>query len=97
MPDSKTIIETVAEFYGVTPDQLYGESRHKTSAMARNMAIYLLLQTNLTGESIAKIFNRDHTTVFHARKRIEQLIAVIGGSVAGEADYLKRKVGLNGQ
>ncbi|MDE8442622.1 helix-turn-helix domain-containing protein, partial [Klebsiella pneumoniae] len=66
------ILSTVAQYYGVTVDDLRGSSRAQQYAIARHVAMYLCRDlTDLSLPKIASIFgNRDHSTVLYANKKI---------------------------
>jgi len=72
-----TIMAVVAEFFGVTMDELCGPGKTKALAQSRQIAMYLCRE--LTGLSLPKIGaqfgNRDHTTVMYADRKINQLLA----------------------
>ena len=74
LPSSDVIIREVCKFYGIEDAALRGQSRVKDTAVARQVAMYLIRsQTNLSLNDIGREFNdRDHTTVLHAIKRIEK-------------------------
>ncbi len=67
------IFKVVAENYGVSVDEIKGQKRNASIAMARHMCIYLVRNnTNLSLEDIGKRFDRDHSTVISSIKRIEE-------------------------
>ena len=70
------IMHTVATFYALEPRRLSESSRQRQIARPRQIAMYLCKQ--LTPRSLPEIGRqfggRDHTTVLHALKRIEQLM-----------------------
>ncbi|MFR1318645.1 MAG: helix-turn-helix domain-containing protein [Peptostreptococcus anaerobius] len=70
------IKETVADAYNVTVEELDSKKRSKNIAFPRQVAMYLA--RNLLDKSLPKIGEefggRDHTTVMHAIKRIEDEI-----------------------
>nr|QOV08926.1 Chromosomal replication initiator protein DnaA [uncultured Actinomycetes bacterium] len=72
-----TIMEVTATFFGVTMDDLCGNSREKDFVSARQMAMYLCRElTDLSLPKIGQAFgNRDHTTVMHADRKIRTLMA----------------------
>jgi chromosomal replication initiator protein len=74
LPSSDVIIREVCKFYGIEENALRGQSRVKDTAVARQVAMYLIrAQTNLSLNDIGREFgNRDHTTVLHAIKRVEE-------------------------
>ena len=75
MPTSDVIIEEVCNFYNIENSALRGQGRTKDTALARQVAMYLIREmTNLSLKEIGKEFeNRDHTTVLHSIERIEKL------------------------
>lgn len=70
------IIEAVAEFYKLKPADLKGTRRDKTTALARQMAMYLLREEiNLSLPHIGKLLGgRDHSTILHGCERIARLL-----------------------
>ncbi len=68
------IINAVAAYYKITPDDLYGQSRIAAIALARQIAMYICReQTNLSLPKIGQLFGgRDHTTVMYAQKKITE-------------------------
>jgi chromosomal replication initiator protein len=68
------VLEAVAGSFNVTPDDLRGRKRDRSTARARQVAMYLLKQA--TPCSLAEIGlemgNRDHSTVIHACRKIAQ-------------------------
>ncbi|MEM9250183.1 MAG: chromosomal replication initiator protein DnaA [Pseudomonadota bacterium] len=77
--DRKVSIEeiqrTVAEHYNMRLSDMVGPKRHRTVARPRQMAMYLAKK--MTSRSLPEIGRRfggrDHTTVMHAVKRVEEL------------------------
>jgi len=70
------IINTIAAYYQISADEIYGQSRTSGVAHARQIAMYLCReQTNLSLPKIGQLFGgRDHTTVMYAcRKVAEQM------------------------
>lgn len=72
-----TIMAVVADFFGVTMDELCGPGKTKALAQSRQIAMYLCRElTDLSLPKIGQTFgNRDHTTVMHADKKIRNEIA----------------------
>ena len=67
-----TIAEKVCNYYQVKYGQLMSKYRGEEVTLARQMTMYLTKEkTNLNGEEIAKIFNRDRTTVLHSISKIK--------------------------
>jgi chromosomal replication initiator protein len=72
---AETILQETAKYFGFRREDLSSKSRSRPLTTARHIAMYLLRE--LTGLSLIKIgelFDRDHTTVMHGIKRIEQLM-----------------------
>ncbi|MBD8507021.1 chromosomal replication initiator protein DnaA [Hoyosella sp. G463] len=77
-PDSRsleitaaTIMTTVAEYFGITMDELCGPGRTRAVAQARQIAMYLCREmTDLSLPKIGQAFGRDHTTVMHADRKV---------------------------
>ena len=71
------IMEVTATIFGVTMDDLCGNSREKSFVHARQMAMYLCRElTDLSLPKIGAQFgNRDHTTVMHADRKIRTLMS----------------------
>jgi chromosomal replication initiator protein len=80
------VIETVANSFQLTPADLKSRKRDRATALARQVAMYLLKQT--TNCSLAQIGlelgNRDHSTVIHASQKI--------ASDMDNDPYLQRKI-----
>jgi chromosomal replication initiator protein len=69
------IVEKTAEFYSVTPEDILGKGKTKNIAAARQMTTYLIRKlTTLTLEEIGGVMNRDHTTILHSIRKIEESI-----------------------
>ena len=80
------IIEVVAYSFQLTPADLVGRKRDKETALARQVAMYLLRQeTKYSLEQIGdELGGRDHSTVIHACAKIADNI--------GSSPDLKRKI-----
>ena len=70
------IMNETASFFGVTVDDLLGNSRTKQLATARQIAMYLCRElTELSLPRIGEEFGgKDHTTVLYAERKISQLM-----------------------
>ena len=90
---AKKIIEVVADFYNVVPEDLLKQSRKKEYVHPRQIAMYIIrreLETSLP--SIGELFGgRDHTTVIHAVDKIERNIKEKSG-LKQEIDLIKDRV-----
>ena len=73
---SATIMAQTASYFGLTLEDLRGSSRSRVLVNARQIAMYLCRElTSMSLPEIGKEFNKDHTTVMHANKKIGQLMA----------------------
>jgi chromosomal replication initiator protein len=69
-------MKRVCVAFGVTEKELLGASRLRNVLVPRQVAMYLARE--LTGLSLPRIgatFGRDHTTVLHACRKVEEAIA----------------------
>jgi chromosomal replication initiator protein len=73
---SDLIMRETAAAYDVTVEDLIGPSRRRPLVVARQVAMYLHRElTDLSLPRIGEIFGgRDHTTVLHAQRKIEELM-----------------------
>ena len=71
------IIGHTAAYFGLTLDDIAGTSRSRTLTTARQIAMYLCRElTDLSLPKIGQEFGgRDHTTVMHAKKKIQTQMA----------------------
>lgn len=71
------IMGQTASYFGVTIEQLCGPDRSRPMVEARQIAMYLCRElTDLSLPKIGEAFGgRDHTTVMHANKKIQGLMA----------------------
>jgi chromosomal replication initiator protein len=66
------ILSVVAKKNGLSPDDLKSKKRQDNIAKARHVAIYITRNlTNLPLQTIAKIFNRDHSTIMSSIDKVE--------------------------
>ena len=84
IPDGSTpeitveqIMQVTSEYFGVSVDDLRGQSRSRVLVNARQVAMYLCRElTDLSLPRIGQAFGgRDHTTVMHADRKIRQQMA----------------------
>jgi len=75
LPTVDTIIEETAKYYMLSPEDIKGKRRTRDTARARQIAMFLVRKlTNLSLQDIGSIFEKDHSTVIFALRRIEQYI-----------------------
>ncbi len=95
-PSLQSIIESVTRFYDVKLTDLLSKRRHKSIAMPRQVCMYLARKhTRFSLEEIGGYFGgRDHTTVMHAVRTIEEKAGLDGKLQAEvgriEQDLLQR-------
>jgi len=66
------VMEIVANYFGLSVDDLVCKSRVGALVEARSIAMYLCRRmTELSYPEIGKLFNRDHTTVLAAFRKVE--------------------------
>ena len=66
------ILSVVAKKNGLSPDDLKSKKRQDNIAKARHVAIYITRNlTNLPLQTIAKNFNRDHSTIMSSIDKVE--------------------------
>jgi chromosomal replication initiator protein len=69
------IVEKTAAFYSLSPEDILGKGKTKNIAAARQIATYLMRKlTTLTLEEIGNVLNRDHSTILHSIRKIEESI-----------------------
>ena len=73
LPTVDTIIDETAKYYMLTPEDLKGQRRTRDTALARQIAMFLIRKlTNLSLKDIGALFEgRDHSTVLSSIRRIE--------------------------
>lgn len=88
-----TIMAVVAQYYGLTIEQLCSSSRSANITMARHISVYL--GDKLLGRSLCAMgrdINRDHTSVLNGRRRIIKLV-FNNPQVAETIDIITAKLG----
>ncbi|MFN2113374.1 MAG: chromosomal replication initiator protein DnaA [Anaerolineales bacterium] len=81
MPEAREIepdriLKTIAQEYGLTMDELIGQSRSQRVAFPRQVAMYMLREeSDLSLPKIGEILGgRDHTTVMYGHEKITDLL-----------------------
>ncbi len=87
------IQKCVAEYYGMKQADLLSERRQRAIARPRQTAMWLckLLTTRSLPDIGRRFGGRDHTTVLHAVRRIEELKA-IDAPLSADVEALTRKL-----
>jgi len=72
LPTPSLIITQVCKFYNLDESVIRGTQKNKGTAEARQIAMYLIRKlTNLSLPDIGKEFDRDHSTVLYAIRKVE--------------------------
>ncbi len=76
VPTPDVIITETARYTGLTPEDIRGQRRSKNTAMARQVAMYLIRRlTNLSLVDIGEEFDhRNHSTVLSSIRKVEDLL-----------------------
>ena len=71
------IAETVADYYNMPKELIYGKSRKREISDARQLVMYLAkTQAQMSSTSIGAKLDRTHATVLHACTQIEQRMSI---------------------
>lgn len=69
------IFSSVYQHYGIKKEDLISSKRNKEIAYARHICIYLIREvTEMSLPNIAKIFNRDHSTIMNSIDTIQRKV-----------------------
>ena len=87
------IIDAVVKRYSVKVSDLQGKKRNQSISLPRQVSMYLARRmTNLSLEEIGGYFGgRDHTTVLHAERKIEEMLRT-DASLQGALQALEQEV-----
>lgn len=87
------IINTVADYYNLTQQQITGRIRTNQIAMARHIAMYLIrILLDVPFLKIGALFGgKDHSTVMNAVKKVEKSLKLDNG-VAAAVDQLEKRL-----
>ena len=86
------IRDFISRQFKVSVNDLRSKSRKQTISFPRQVSMYLArLLTEQPLSDIGKAFNRDHSTVVHSIRVINEAI-VRNGSVRGQVDHLAKKL-----
>ena len=73
----ESIAETVADFYNLPTELIYGKSRKREISDARQLVMYLAkTEGQMSSPSIGAKLDRTHATVLHACTQIEQRMSI---------------------
>ncbi len=86
------IISLITRHFNVSRDELRSNSRKRTVTLPRQIAMYLArIYTDETLEAIGREFKKDHATVSHAIKKIEEGFKK-NTKIKHQIEYLKEQV-----
>lgn len=86
------IVDTVADFYHIDTDAIYGKSRKREINDARQMLMYLAkTEAQMSSTNVGLRLSRNHATVLHACKQIEERMSV-EEQLREEVQQLKQKL-----
>ena len=90
------IVDIVADHFSLTPQEIYSKNRSNKIAYPRQIAMYMCRRyLNMSLVDIGKaIGGKDHTTVMHALKKIEDDIAKNDATLQNILDVLVKKLNL---
>ncbi|MBQ7690807.1 MAG: chromosomal replication initiator protein DnaA [Muribaculaceae bacterium] len=71
------MVETVADFYHIDAEDIYGKSRKREISDARQVLMYFAKTIgNMSSTTVGLRLSRNHATVLHACKQVEQRMSV---------------------
>lgn len=74
MPKPDRIAQVVAEYFGVNKDHVRSKMRTRDHLIARQIGMYLMLRLcGMTYQSIGDFYDRSHSTVMHACRKINRI------------------------
>lgn len=86
------IQQAVAEYYGVSVQDIVGQKRKREIALPRQVAIYLTREmTEMSLPRIGDAFKRDHSTIMHSCDKIAEM-AKTTSEMASTIDDLKKSI-----
>ena len=88
------IMQTVADYYTITVNDLICHSRRREITVPRQIAMYLTREmTNLSLPQIGQVFgNRDHTTVLHGCDKVAAGVKDASSGMAGVIGDIKNMI-----
>ena len=70
------IAQVIADYYNLDPDLLFAKSRKREISDARQLLMYMAKNVaKMSSTTIGLRLSRDHSTVLHAIKQVEQRLA----------------------
>lgn len=92
----ENIVQIVAQFYGITADDILGRSQSRECALPRRIAMHLCRsKLNLPFMRIGEYFSRDHSTVMASIKQIRNKIDTQDKEISGSVNSISKKLELS--
>jgi chromosomal replication initiator protein len=92
-PGFSDIAEAVCAHFDLTLDMLFSRRRDRRVARPRQIAMYLCIElTKHSPTQVSRVFKRDHTTVLHGRRAIEDLLRYGDDDVRDAVRLIRKKV-----
>lgn len=76
------ICADVGDETGITTAEMRGKSREKHITVARHYAMWRARDAGFSYPEIGRFFNRDHSTVMHAIRRLEEKVEAMKGGLS---------------
>lgn len=74
-PNTNQMIEIICKYFKISLDEIMSTNRSNKIAIPRQLSMYFANKYfSLTNSKISELFQRDHTTVMHAIKKISQKV-----------------------
>lgn len=92
--DIKLLLQTVADHYNLSTEELISKRRDRKTALARGVAIYLMREGyNYSLTEIGKeLGGRNHATILHSYEKLASELS-INPNLANQVTEIKRKIG----
>lgn len=86
------IIDATAQFYGITRDAILSIELAPYIVRARHVAMFLAAdRKDMSFAQMGRVFNRDHSSVFHAMKKVRALVEQ-GDPIAADVDAIRSRL-----
>ena len=88
-----SIINTVSSEFEVRREDIFSTSRKKEAAMARQVLAYLFKTIlNMKTKEISEKLNKNHSTIVHSIKKIEQSLLIGNDLIRDKINHIKSKL-----
>jgi len=92
------IINVVTTASKLNRSVLMARSRRRDIVKARQIAMYLMGEyTNFTLKNIARLFDRDHATVLHAKKVVESALSGFDPILKAQVEQTEKMLKIDGK